>query len=303
MVVVAAGLLAKRLAVKINLLKGRHVFNQNVQTVLNALWRIADENGIVAEPMEFLEKRVSVPHKYIKELEDFGCVKSVFSGKRIETLWLLKKQLPREKPSGISVDKKEGASCLPVVSSPSEAPAVLAPLLDYNWIRIFIDVPNVVNLGDRGVITQIDWVSFVSRIANGRFVKKAAAYVSIPSKIEDKNVLNSRIANALRGAGIQMRWRKKTENARARKTDIDQLMAFDLGRFCENTENVGNLAIVTGDDDFADAVREIRRTNRTMRIEVYCWKDHLSQKAFLWAFADRVFMLDDFQSDILPKHE
>ena len=308
-------LIKRRSLVKIALDKGRGSFNLNLQYVLNALWRVVDENGTVDQPKDFLAQSVSYPMKYVDALADARCLEIIASGgkKRIITgVKLLEKSLS----AGFARKEEEARKPAPVVLP---KPAMATSVFEKNIpeenkepepIVIFIDVPNLVNKGDLGMfLSGVLWSRLIKIIAGPRKVEDVFAYVSIPDDVRNHAVPEWLPAVKMAGAGIKIIWREGYEKRGGgdyRKRDIDSMMNYDLGIFPRSPidskriyKNVKTIVLVTADSDFSRAIRDFIAIKK-ISVEVFCWKEDISPRPSLQRSASRVVFLNEFCEDFLP---
>ena len=307
-------LVKRRSLVKITLDRGKGSFNLNLQHVLNALWRVVDENEIVEEPKEFLSRSVSIPMRYIDALAKARCLEIIASGgskKRTVTgVKLLEKLLS----AGFARKEEEARKPTPIV-----LPKPAIQLLDENIpeenkepepIVIFIDVPNLVNKGDLGMfLSGVLWHKLIKIIAGPRKVEDVFAYVSIPDDVRNHEVREWTPAVKMAGAGIKMIWREGYEKRGGgdyRKKDIDSMMNYDLGIFPRSPidsqrvyMDVRTIVLVTADSDFSRAIRDFAAIKK-INAEVFCWEENISPKSSLRRYASRVVFLNKFCKDFLP---
>ena len=308
-------LIKRRSLLKIALDKGKGSFNLNLQYILNALWRVVDENGTVDQPKDFLAQSVSYPMKYVDALADARCLEIIASGgkKRIITgVKLLEKSLS----AGFARKAKEAWKPAPVVLP---KPAMVVSVFEENIpeenkepepIVIFMDVPNLVNKGDLGMfLSGVLWSRLIKIIAGPRKVEDVFAYVSIPDDVRNHEVPEWLPAVKMAGAGIKIIWREGYEKRGGgdyRKRDIDSMMNYDLGIFPRSPidskriyKNVKTIVLVTADSDFSRAIRDFIAIKK-ISVEVFCWKEDISPRSSLRKYASRVVFLNEFCEDFLP---
>ncbi|MEK7566541.1 MAG: NYN domain-containing protein [Patescibacteria group bacterium] len=304
----------RRLAVRIKLDKSKGSFNLNLQYVLNALWRVVDENGVVERPKEFLAKSVSSPMKYIDALAEAGCLEIIASGESKRRIITSVKLLERQLSKGLDHKKEEASKPTPVV-----LPKRAIPLFNENApkeneeresVVIFIDAPNLVNKGDLGMfLGGVLWHKLIKIIAGSRKVEDVFAYVSIPDDVRNHEVPEWLPAVKMSEAGIKMIWREGYEKRGGvdyRKRDIDAMMNYDLGIFPRSPldskrvySDVKTIVLVTADSDFSRAIRDFAEIKK-INVEIFCWKEGLSPRSSLRRYASRVVFLNEFCEDFLP---
>lgn len=276
--------------------RGRGALQKNLHTAFRALWSVA-KDGVVDRPKKILEEYTTASLKYLNLLEDAGCIEITVSGgrgKAIQSVRLLRESLPELKRSAEQIVSRQ-SEALPADPASVNGSEKSGCIPHPDNIAIFIDVPNLVARGSLGVY-RIHWPSLVNHIAATRTVKQVFAYVAVPARIANKDVFDWQPVVAMHNAGIKVIWRRGAETG-GRKVDIDQMMNYDLGVFACTPSDVGTLILVTGDDDFSHAVCDIMKRKK-IKIEIYCWKGHISPASSLWTYA-KIQYLDAFAGQFL----
>jgi len=321
---------ARNLLLNIEYRRGRGVYEENLQHVLEALWsasHVIDTPGMLEREVfgVLLVKpngQQNTHSRYLKDLFDRGCfgekTKVEHSkGLPFRTIYLKEKAVPAKKQQSARVHtlKKQrqgphivvppGYSLVPTVTKAAHIHTEnTGDRRDHgNNALVFVDVANITGKdcgGERKLpLGNVNWPEFARLVSTGYgnreplTIKSAKAYLY--EERSDRLAILSNIHFA------------RFEPIFHHKPDTDPLMAGDIGLWTRDAmDTCARLTIVllSGDGDYCHTLKSLkemaRSKNVVLCIWVITWKGHLSGK--LAELADKITYLDMVQNFILGSY-
>lgn len=296
----------------ISLQRGPGYLLDNLQNVLDALWKVSDDSSVV-------DRKLFDPHlkrlrRYFNDLGKKKCVRLTYAcerGRPIARITLLERQLPSEQKSQATIATRryavtpEKKVAKPIIKEVLEIPPPPPQTL------LFLDVPNLTGFvknkdwrtGYRYLdISRIDWGTFLdisSEITNiGRENVVAFAYLRMP-KEQCAIYKFSNACHTLRKIGFSVETREKKDIDPMMITDImdPNILGFQKNR-------VVKIIVGSGDGDFAYPLKRVREIGRKSGTNVstftLSWTDTRLSKD-LKRTVDNVIPIEKFLSRLDSK--
>ena len=287
---------------KIVLAKGVGSLWDNLQNVLDALWQVA-VNERVERPK--FEPHLTRLRKHFLELEQLGCVKLLYRTERGAAL--ARVTLLERKVSQFSTPRKDTAVviCKPVaMEPPKQVTHKPAKIIPPPRCLLFIDVPNICfYVNNKGVpeesklpflnFYRADWHALRKIICTLTDVpmERQACHMYVRTLNGDATKFD-RHCREIQKMGIYL-------TARERK-DVDEMLAVDMVLemlpYLKENQHV-HLMLVSGDSDYAYALKRIRATARDAKAEVtlhvMSWR-HTQSYELKELVYNNAYWLDDY---------
>ncbi|MBM3261635.1 NYN domain-containing protein [Candidatus Kaiserbacteria bacterium] len=283
--------------------KGPGSAHENAQKVLNALWCVA-ENGEVCRPI--FEPSLQRMRRYFEELGQRKCIAAVYDGSSpgipLTTLVLKEKIVPREKPEpkpkasrGRKPLSREPVACVDTPGS------TLIPL---PRCYVFIDAPNVYNMGHRNDMPRI--VDFF-RAQWEELVKIAMEITGIPRERQVCR-LYSKVLPSPPGHFAEKcaeMTRQRIQVIPREKKDIDLLLATDMIieiLACVTEGRSIHIVLVSGDGDYTYTLRRVHdialKKGAKVHISMIAWNTGAASE--LRSIVNRVYPIESYLNRLDP---